>query len=146
MRYEIIDLQIEDIMWFGIDNNGYIFECTSGGIGNVPEFVCKSREETERLSLFFLKELTSSTEAKLLCPEADNQLVKDAKLLASKGIYCFDVTNEKPHDENYKKIAEPLKSININDLPGNIIKILLTHKVDVDLTTSNYIDVVHAYA
>ena len=35
MRYEIIDLQIEDIMWFGIDNNGYIFECTSGGIGKV---------------------------------------------------------------------------------------------------------------
>ncbi len=146
MRYEIIDLQIEDIMWFGIDNNGYIFECTTGGIGNVPEFVCKSREETELLNQFYLNKLASTTKAKLLCQESDNQLIKDAKLLASKGIYCFDVTTEKTHNENYKKIAEPVEPININDLPSDIAEIMLSHKVNINLAESNYIDVKHAYS
>jgi len=44
MRYSITDLQCEDIMWFGIDQDGCIFECTSGGMGNVPEFVCQQRK------------------------------------------------------------------------------------------------------
>ena len=49
MRISIIDLQCEDIMWFGVDKNNYIFECTSAGCGNVPEFVCCSKENTNKL-------------------------------------------------------------------------------------------------
>lgn len=47
MRITEIDLQCEDIMWFGIDN--HIFECTSAGCGNVPEFVCESKKNTKIL-------------------------------------------------------------------------------------------------
>ena len=46
MRITEIDLQCEDIMWFGVDNQNHIFACTSAGCGNVPEFVCKSKENT----------------------------------------------------------------------------------------------------
>ena len=55
MRYTEIDLQIEDIMWFGIDLNGYIFSCTTAGAANVPEFVCKSKEQTEFLADYFIE-------------------------------------------------------------------------------------------
>lgn len=54
MRITAIELQCEDIMWFGIDNNNHIFECTSAGCGNVPEFVCISKENTESLLNFFM--------------------------------------------------------------------------------------------
>ena len=55
MRYTIIDLQCEDILWFGLDINGNVLAFTSGGSGNVPEFVCRSKEETELLIDFFNK-------------------------------------------------------------------------------------------
>lgn len=47
MRITEIDLQCEDIMWFGIDSHNHIFGCTSAGCGNVPEFVCKSKQNTD---------------------------------------------------------------------------------------------------
>lgn len=53
MRYTEIDLQCEEIMWFGIDNNGCIFMCATGGCGNVPEFICKSKENVGILEEFF---------------------------------------------------------------------------------------------
>lgn len=28
MEYTEIDLQIEDIMWFSVDKNGYVLECS----------------------------------------------------------------------------------------------------------------------
>ena len=39
MKYTEIELQYEDIMWFGVDRNGVVFECTSGGVGCVPLFL-----------------------------------------------------------------------------------------------------------
>ena len=57
MKYSVIDLQVEDIMWFGIDTNGLIFACTTAGCANVPDFVCKSREINELICGFFMDEL-----------------------------------------------------------------------------------------
>ena len=93
MRISDIDLQCEDIMWFAIDTNGNIFECTSAGCGNVPEYVCKSREETDMLLEYFTNTAPIITEAKLLIPASENDLTADAINLASKGIYCYDVTD-----------------------------------------------------
>lgn len=44
MKYSEIDLQIEDIMWFAIDKQNYILAFTLGGYGNIPKFVCRSKE------------------------------------------------------------------------------------------------------
>lgn len=65
MRYSAIDLQCEDIMWFGIDTNGCILAFTSGGYGPVPEYVCRSKEETTLLENFFLEQLAVSTDARM---------------------------------------------------------------------------------
>lgn len=63
---------------FGIDNQNHVFECTSAGCGNVPEFVCRSKKNTEELLEFFINELDEFTEEKLLVEYVDtNQLLKD---------------------------------------------------------------------
>ena len=54
MRITNIDLQCEDLMWFAIDQNGCVLEFTSGGMGNVPEFVCADRESNDLLVNFFI--------------------------------------------------------------------------------------------
>ncbi len=39
MRISKIDLQCEDIMWFAVDSQKHIVECTSAGCGNDGEYV-----------------------------------------------------------------------------------------------------------
>lgn len=39
MRITEIDLEIEDIEWYGIDEDGRIAQFTSGGSKVVPEFI-----------------------------------------------------------------------------------------------------------
>ena len=108
MRITAIELQCEDIMWFGIDNNNHIFECTSAGCGNVPEFVCISKENTESLLNFFMNELAEFTEEKVVTEYDDtNSLLEDCINLSRKGIYCYDLYED--DEQQYIKISEPLK-------------------------------------
>ena len=65
MRFSEIDLQIEDLMWFGVDTQGCIVEFTTGGSANVPEFVCRSREDAETLENCFTN-LNPTTTAHML--------------------------------------------------------------------------------
>lgn len=144
MRISDIDLQCEDIMWFAVDTNGNIFECTSAGCGNVPEYVCKSREETDRLLEYFTNTAPIITEAKLLIPVSENDLITDAINLASKGIYCYDITDY-DNDEMYNCIAIPVKPLNVSDLPEEIKQLLSDHVYNGDVTTEATISVEHAY-
>ena len=144
MRISEIDLQCEDIMWFAIDTNGNIFECTSGGCGNVPEYVCRSREETETLLKYFMEKAPSITTAKLLIPTEDNDLISNVKKLASKGLFCFDITDY-DNDDKYSCIAYPQKAINISDLPSEIQKILSGHVYNGNVSEEHTIMVDHAY-
>ena len=143
MRITEIDLQCEDIMWFGIDINGNIFECTSAGRGNVPEYVCVSREETDLLVDYFTNEIQVTTEPICLIQEDNSQLFEEISDLASKGIYCYDVSDE--NDELYLCIAKPKKAINISSLPQSIQETLSTHVFNNRIPDSNTIHVEHAY-
>lgn len=145
MKFSETDLICEDIMWFGIDKNGYIFECTSAGVGNIPAFVCKSREETDMLEEYFLNTATKTTVGKILIKDEENDLCNDCKTLSSKGLFCYDAVIEDNHHD-YIKIAEPEEPITINDLPDEIKSIMESHKVDVDVTTEININVQHAYS
>ncbi len=145
MKYTETDLQCEDIMWFGVDKNGYIFECTSGGIGSVPGFVCNSKEETEALADFFLDTLERSTTATLLIPDDGNPLLQDCKKLTGKGVFCFDVAIDDGRPNEYKKIAVPDHPILLSDLPDRIKSIMCNHIVDVDVASETFIRVAHAY-
>lgn len=146
MRYTEIDLQIEDIMWFGIDLNGYIFACTTAGTANVPEFVCKSKEQNEFLAEYFIEKQEKTTGEILEMPYIDNPLMNDAVLLAQKGVFVFDaVTDNSEHNREYVKIASPKTPIRYNALPDEIQKLLQDHIVSVDAAKEKYICVKHAY-
>ena len=146
MRYTEIDLQIEDIMWFGIDLNGYIFFCTTAGTANAPEFVCKSKEQTEFLADYFIEKLEKTTTETLETPYIDNPLMNDAVLLAQKGVFVFDaVTNNIEHNGEYGKIVSPKTPVQYVALPDDIKKLLQDHIVPVDAAKEKYICVKHAY-
>ena len=145
MKYTEIDLQCEDIMWFGVDKNGYIFECTSGGIGCVPPFVCNSKEDTEHLEVFFLNKLKESTQGTLLIPDDGNQLSRDGLSLSRKGIFCFDVATDEGRPNEYKKIAVPVRPLNVSELPNDIKNLMNNHTVDIDVSAETFIKVPHAF-
>ena len=94
MRISEIDLQCNDIMWFAIDNNGYIVALTSGGEGNVPEYVCRSKEETDKLEEYFMCTAADIGDATLLIDNDGSLLADDATALSRKGLFCFDVSSE----------------------------------------------------
>lgn len=144
MRITEIDLQYEDIMWFGVDNQNHIFECTSAGCGNVPEFVCKSKENTDFLEDFFMQELKEFTQEKLLIQYDDtNELLNDCIHLSRKGIYCFDIF--KQNKKQYIKLVEPVKPLIFDELPREVKDVLGTNRVDVDVMRKQIISVEHAY-
>lgn len=145
MKYSEIDLQCEDIMWFGVDKNGYVFECTTGGIGCVPAFVCESREETEHLADFFLDTLVQKTIGNLLVDENGSPLAVDCKTLSSKGVFCFDVAVDDNRPDEYKKVSFPQDPLRISELPDDIKRELSSHLVDLDVSKQDYIRVQHAY-
>ncbi|MCF0241489.1 MAG: hypothetical protein HUK25_02575 [Treponema sp.] len=144
MKYSELDLQIEDVMWFGIDKNGYVFEATSGGRANVPDFIANSKEHNEELINFFLgqdKGTFSYQSLKELNPKY--QMYKDCLVLSSNGITCYDMSQENNND--YSKITIPEGLLNLDSLPENIQNILKNHAIDIDITTADSLRVKHAY-
>lgn len=127
MRYTNIDLQCTDIMWFGVDVNGYIAAFTSGGEAFVPEFVCRSVSETEMLEDHFLNHLEKSTDYVLFAEEKDNCLIRNSKTLSGKGVYCFDVSSDKESD--YVLISYPRCPLPVDALPQEIRDLLESHRM-----------------
>ena len=145
MRYSEIDLQCEDIMWFGVDTSGHILAFTSGGCGSVPEFVCRSKEETEKLEEYFLEKLSTSSECKMEIPNDGTPLAVDAQMLSKKGVFVYDVSFEDSHKDEYIIIARPTLPISINCLPAHIASILNDHIVECGEVAPKYLRVKHAY-
>ena len=148
MRYSISDLQCDDLMWFGIDKNGYILEFTTGGAGNVPEFVCRSKEDTEKLCDFFTEDLPKTCEASLVCaPDPANPLLEDCMELSRKGITCFDVKSDENDalEDSYQKISIPSLPLLFDNLPQDIRSIMEDFRLDIDVTNTDSVEVPHAY-
>lgn len=139
MRYSDIDLQIEDVMWFAVDRNGKIGAFTSGGCANVPEFVCKSREDNKALYDYFMYHFPDSTCGELFYVPRGGSLEEDCVLLVGKGIICFDVYMGKDY---YVKVATTGLSAIFDDLADNIKTIMKDHVIDADFTVDTNIHVV----
>lgn len=144
MRYSEIDLQCEDITWFGVDANNHVVVFASGGIGNIPEYVCRSKEETEELYEYFYDKLDKTTVGHPLVT-GSNSLISEFVELSSKGLYCFDVETQNVEGEIYKKISYPDIPILFDDLPVDVKTILQDHFINVDIANCNQIKVPHAY-
>ncbi len=145
IRYSEIELQSEDIMWFGVDTYGRIFACLSGGIGCVPEFVCRSRDESETLFEFFTEALPVTTEGNCTGSLQCNTLVEECLVLSSKGLYCFDVDTSETYGDFYRKVSYPTRELLISDLPVHIKSILSDHVVSADVSIIDKLTVPHAY-
>lgn len=145
MRYSEIELQCEDITWFGVDADGRIFMCASGGIGCVPEFVCRSVEETECLLDFFTNTLNVTTKGRICGIKGSNPLTEECLVLSEKGLYCFDVDTTETYGDFYRKVTCPEKELFLRDLPENIRKILSNHVVSADVSASDKLIISHAY-
>ena len=141
MRISEIELQCEDIIWFGVDKYGHIFACASGGCGCVPEFVCKSREETKALDAFFSEQpkITEFNTSKNI------DVFEDAEIWAEKGIFFFDVDYDDNYGNSYIKLTWPSHAMLLEELPEHIRNILISHSVDVDVSVVNRLIVSHAY-
>jgi len=145
MRYSEIDLQCEDIIWFGIDSNGYILAFTSGGCGCVPEFVCRSKEETNKLEEFFFHELVFSSDSIIdpsLCNIADYD---DIIQLSKNGIFVYDVSFEEGYGNKYSIVSHPSNPLHIDSLPDNIKLILNDHIINTANAGDRFIQIQHAY-
>ncbi len=146
MKYSVFDLQIEDIMWFGIDTNGMIFACTTAGCANVPGFVCESREINEQICDFFMNKLKRTGTEILETSYEDNSLINDAIKLSQRGIFCFDaVIDDVAHANEYVRISSPSNPLRFEELPDSIKSVFMNHIVNVDITSTKYLHVNHAY-
>ena len=145
MRTTKIDLQCYDYLWFAIDSNGCIIAFTSGGIGDVPEFVCRSKSETEKLEDYFMSLPNDYSPANLLIDNDGSQMALDAEELAQKGFYYFDACSDIEYEYGYSKVSYPDRALHFTDLPSNIQKIISDHIIDVDVSVAERIIVKHAY-
>jgi len=133
MEITEVDLEIEDIEWYGIDETGRIGLFMSGGSLAVPKFICKSRENLEMVCDYFRKLDNIITDDvminnKLSYPR--KEFVFECKLMSQKGVYCFDISNDEKNDNQYIFISKPQKSLNVKDLPFEIQNIMLNYKMN----------------
>lgn len=139
MRYTEIDLEIEDVMWFAIDQRGHIGCFTSGGHGNIPEFVCRSREDNEAICDYFMEDSPVFTTGKLMHVPKGSFQEEDCLLLVSKGIFSYDIMNS--NDDVYDKIAIPNHALCIDRIDEKIRILLSDHVICSDFCNINRIKI-----
>lgn len=140
------EVEYEDIMWFAVDNIGNIAMFTSGVYGNVPTYVCESRERVNILIDYFCIALQQSTDAIILRNNLlDLEYLNDYKILSQKGIFCYDAFDGINHLESYLKITEPVKPLMISDLPTHIRNIITRNKIEGFVSKQDSIFVSNAY-
>ncbi|MBK1895594.1 hypothetical protein [Chryseobacterium paridis] len=123
-----------DIDWFLTDGKHIGFMASGGG--KLPDSVAKSIENHERLVSYFrgLPEISDF----VVSPELDGVLIKisgtksnerylkDYVSITKRGLYSFDKTLVNNFiDGQYHLVASPIKPLNINELPADILEILL---------------------
>ena len=144
MRISEIELCYTDLDWFAIDKNKKIMCFTSGGYGNVPEFVCASKENTELLSEFF-ENAHDCTTAIVVQDEKSGVNLDYWRAASQKGLYCFDAVDGQDDTPSYTKISVPEQPLYFHELPPHIQSIIETNFVDTDADIADTIIVDHAY-
>ncbi|WP_058302046.1 hypothetical protein [Gorillibacterium timonense] len=133
MEITEIDLEVEDIEWYGMDETGRIARFTSGGSKRVPEFIRESREKLDTLCEFFenlnpnLEEEVTFSEETPSLPR--NEYWQECKKIAQKGLYRFDISDEQDPKGDYRLICKPSSELRISDLPETIQSILLNYLI-----------------
>lgn len=150
MRITELDLQIEDLEWYAIDENNNIAFFTSGGMGNVPEFICKCREDLNIVSNYFDLSDNIISEVELVVGAfedyPDEKFKKDCVDISQKGLFCYDVSDENEYKNEYKILCRPNNMLKLDDLPERIKNILKQYRLDnVSFGDNEYVSVINAY-
>lgn len=143
MRYSEIELQCTDIIWFGVDRSSNILMFATAGCGCVPEFVCRSQEETDALEVYF-SNLPQNTNAYVEAT-TDEDAKDEALFWAQRGLYSFDVAFDDGYADSYVKVSHPETALKLQDLPHEIKSILNDHYVDIDALVEDRVKIKHAY-
>ncbi|MDV7699182.1 hypothetical protein N6B72_19865 [Chryseobacterium soli] len=129
--YTEIEQQTLDIDWFFTD--GKYIEFTASGEGKLPESVARSSENNEKLVSYFrnLSEVIVNPKLNDLLigifgTGADERYLNDFVSMTKKGFYSFDKTNLNNFlDYDYHLVTSPMNPLTINDLPQDILNIIL---------------------
>ena len=92
-----------------------------------------------------MEKLNKSTEGVLLIDSDSSPLTEDSLSLAEKGIYSYDVSIDEEHKGEYIQIAAPKVPLQAEQLPDEIRKILMDHKISANAAADKYLRVEHAY-
>lgn len=139
-----------DIEWYGIDRKGNIGVFCSGGVGNVPEFVCENAEKTDSLIEWF-DQLEENTRG-IVHHEMTSHAVQVVKTFSERGLYYFDSDDQMRFgecnlNEYYTKISSPVIPLKYGCLPEKVKVWLSSHFLDVDdFSLTESVSVPHAYA
>lgn len=131
MRITELELQTEDIEWYGVDEDGRIAQFFSGGSKAVPEFICQSRENLTVIGKFFANFEKMISEQVLLNEDLDyprKEFLKECKEISQKGIYCFDIDSLAKGKE-YVFVCKPACPLCVTDLPLHIQDILRCYQI-----------------
>lgn len=140
-----------DMEWFGVDRHGHIAVFCSGGVRNLPEFVCESEERADELMESFEKigKITSSI---LMFPQTKiGRAEQVAREFSDKGLYYFDADDGTrlgicTFHEYYTKHSYPQKPLKYELLPNHIREILKHNIMEIeDFSLVDTIYVKHAY-
>jgi len=143
--YTEIQQQTLDTDWFFTHENHICF--VASGAGKLPETVAKSSENNEKLISYFrdLPEISDvvinpkldSLLVKIFGSGADERYLQDFVSMTKKGLYSFDKTNLNNFlDYDYHLLASPMKPLTLNDLPQNILDILMQTKYPYNINSA----------
>jgi hypothetical protein len=133
-----IEQQTLDIDWF-FTNGNHIGFVASGG-GKLPRSVALSSENNGLLTDFFrnLPERSGVEIApglnKIISPPVDERYLSSFVEMAEKGLFSFDKTLPgRFSDTAYHLVASPLNPLRFDELPSEIVEILLETKIEGDI-------------
>ncbi|UKB86103.1 hypothetical protein LF887_10900 [Chryseobacterium sp. MEBOG06] len=135
--YTEIEQQTLDIDWFFTDGKyiGFI----ASGAGKLPESVATSSENNEKLVSYFrnlqeISEVIVNPKLNDLLIEifgtgADERYLYDFVSMTKKGFYSFDkIYLNNFLDYDYHLVTSPMNPLTIDDLPQDILNIILQTK------------------
>ncbi len=136
--YTELEQQTLDIDWFFTDKSKIGFIASAGG--KLPESISKLGEGNQLLSSYFrnlpeISEIFINTELDSKLRNDENYL-SDFISMAKRGLYTFDKTKLNDFlNSNYHLVAYPIKSLELRNIPQNILDILSkTYYKNIDRT------------
>ena len=137
--------------WYGVDRQGNIAVFCSGGVGNLPEFICESEERTDELVERFNK-IPKNTSSILIFPKTRMGMAEQvARDFSDKGLYYFDSDDGTKLEvttlhKYYTKHSYPEKPLKYDLLPKHMRETLKYNFMEIeDFSLADTIYIKHAY-